>query len=98
LVIALGKLTHFLQSRVPAKGGTIRYVFTEGTTMKTEQALREFYASRAEANLSATTISGYEDSPQENGYIESYNVKLRDELPARQIFTTLEETKVLREQ
>jgi len=33
-------------------------------------------------------------SPWENGYIESFNGKLRDELLNREIFTTLAETKV----
>lgn len=37
-------------------------------------------------------------SPGENGYIESFNGKLRDELLNREIFTTLEEAKVLIEQ
>jgi transposase InsO family protein len=32
-------------------------------------------------------------SPWENGYIESFNGKLRDELLNREIFTTLEEAK-----
>jgi len=36
--------------------------------------------------------------PWENGYIESFNGKLRDELLNREIFTTLEEAKVLIEQ
>jgi putative transposase len=34
-------------------------------------------------------------SPWENGYIESFNGKLRDELLDREIFTNLEEAKVL---
>jgi putative transposase len=34
----------------------------------------------------------------DNGYIESFNGKLRDELLNREIFTTLEEAKVLIEQ
>jgi transposase InsO family protein len=34
-------------------------------------------------------------SPWENGYIESFNGKLRDELLNREIFTTIEEAKVL---
>jgi putative transposase len=34
-------------------------------------------------------------SPWENGYIESFNGKLRDELLNREIFTTLEEARVL---
>ena len=37
-------------------------------------------------------------SPWENGYIESFNGKMRDELLDREIFTTLEEAKVLIEQ
>jgi len=37
-------------------------------------------------------------SPWENGYIESFNGKLRDELLDREIFTTLDEAKVLIEQ
>ena len=36
-------------------------------------------------------------SPWENGYIESFNSKLRDELLAREIFTTMEEARVLNE-
>jgi len=35
------------------------------------------------------------NSAWEDGYIESFNRKLRDELPNREIFTTLEEAKVL---
>ena len=34
-------------------------------------------------------------SPWENGYVESFNGKLRDELLNREIFTTLLEAKVL---
>ena len=37
-------------------------------------------------------------SPWENGYIESFNGKLRDELLNWEIFMTLEEAKVLIEQ
>jgi len=37
-------------------------------------------------------------SPWENGYIESFNGKLRDELLNREIFTTLKEAKILIEQ
>jgi len=37
-------------------------------------------------------------SPWENGYIESFNGKMRDELLNREIFTTLEEAQVLIEQ
>jgi len=37
-------------------------------------------------------------SPWENGYTESFNGKLRDELLNREIFTTLTEEKILIEQ
>jgi putative transposase len=37
-------------------------------------------------------------SPWENGYIESFNGKMRDELLNREIFTTLQEARVLIEQ
>ena len=37
-------------------------------------------------------------SPWENGYIESFNGKLRDELLNREIFITLTEAKILIEQ
>jgi len=37
-------------------------------------------------------------SPWENGYIESFNGKMRDELLDREIFTTLKEARVLIEQ
>ena len=34
-------------------------------------------------------------SPWENGYVESFNGKLRDELLARETFTTLTEARIL---
>jgi putative transposase len=37
-------------------------------------------------------------SPWENGYIESFNGKMRDELLDREVFTTLQEARVLIEQ
>ncbi len=37
-------------------------------------------------------------SPWENGYIESFNGKLRDELLNREVFYTLTEAKILLEQ
>ena len=48
--------------------------------------------------LGVKTLFIERGSPWENGYIESFNGKLRDELLAREIFTTLEEAKVLIEQ
>jgi putative transposase len=45
--------------------------------------------------LGAKTLFIEPGSPWENGYIESFNGKLRDELLNREIFTTLTEAKVL---
>jgi putative transposase len=48
--------------------------------------------------LGVKTLFIERGSPWENGYIESFNGKLRDELLNREIFNTLEEAKVLIEQ
>jgi putative transposase len=50
------------------------------------------------AQLGVKTLFIEPGSPWENGYIESFNGKLRDELLNREIFTTLEEAKILMEQ
>jgi transposase InsO family protein len=47
------------------------------------------------SHLGVKTLFIEPGSPWENGYIESFNGKLRDELLDREIFTTLEEAKVL---
>jgi transposase InsO family protein len=47
------------------------------------------------ANVAVNTLFITPASPWENGYNESFNGKLRDELLAREIFYTLEEAKVL---
>ena len=47
------------------------------------------------ARLGVKTLYIEPGSPWENGYIESFNGKLRDELLNREIFTTLTEAKVL---
>jgi len=49
-------------------------------------------------NLEVTTLFIEPGSPWENGYIESFNGKLRDELLNREIFTTLTEAKILIEE
>ena len=46
-------------------------------------------------NLGVKTLYIEPGSPWENGYIESFNGKLRDELLDREIFDTLMEAKVL---
>ena len=45
--------------------------------------------------LGVKTLFIEKGSPWENGYIESFNGKMRDELLDREIFTTLEEARVL---
>jgi len=47
------------------------------------------------SRLGVKTLFIEPGSPWENGYIESFNGKLRDELLNREIFTTLTEAKVL---
>ena len=47
------------------------------------------------AELGARTLFIEPGSPWENGYIESFNGKLRDELLKREIFYTLQEAQVL---
>jgi len=49
-------------------------------------------------DLEVTTFFIEPGSPWENGYIESFNGKLRDELLNREIFTTLTEAKILIEE
>jgi transposase InsO family protein len=45
--------------------------------------------------LGVKTLFIEKGSPWENGYIESFNGKMRDELLNREVFTTLEEARVL---
>ena len=47
------------------------------------------------ARMGVKTLFIEPGSPWENGYIESFNGKLRDELLNREIFTTLTEAKIL---
>ena len=56
----------------------------------TAKALRQWLT-----DLGVKTLFIEPGSPWENGYIESFNGKLRDELLNREIFTTLLEAKVL---
>ena len=56
----------------------------------TAAAVREWLS-----RLGVTTLFIEPGSPWENGYVESFNGKLRDELLNREIFYTLKEAKVL---
>ena len=49
-------------------------------------------------HLGVKTLFIEPGSPWENGYTESFNGKLRDELLNREIFTTLTEAKILIEE
>ncbi|MEY3205489.1 MAG: hypothetical protein RLZZ21_1820, partial [Planctomycetota bacterium] len=58
----------------------------------------EFTAKRVREwleRVGVKTLSIEPGSPWENGYVESFNGKLRDELLAREVFDTLLEAKVL---
>ena len=59
----------------------------------TAKAVRNWLSS-----LGVKTLFIEPGSPWENGYIESFNGKLRDELLNREIFTTLLEAKILIEE
>ena len=59
----------------------------------TARAVREWLGG-----VGARTLYIEPGSPWENGYVESFNGKLRDELPNREVFYTLLEVQVLTEQ
>ena len=59
----------------------------------TARAVREWLGA-----VGARTLYIEPGSPWENGYIESFNGKLRDELLDREVFYTLLEVRVLTEQ
>jgi putative transposase len=59
----------------------------------TAKAIRKWLS-----RIGVTTLFIEPGSPWENGYIESFNGKFRDELLNREIFTTLKEASILIEQ
>ena len=63
------------------------------SSLRFAQALREWLG-----RIGVKTLYIQPGSPWENGYNESFNGKLRDELLDREIFYTLQEAKVLIEQ
>ncbi len=77
----------FLQHGVP------QYLRSDNGSEMTATAVREFLGG-----LEVGTLYIEPGSPWENGYIESFNGKLRDELLNGEIFTSLLEAKVLVEQ
>jgi len=73
--------------------GAPEYIRSDNGPEFTAKAVRSWLE-----NLEITTLFIEPGSPWENGYIESFNGKLRDELLDREIFTTLTEAKILIEQ
>ena len=73
--------------------GTPEYIRSDNGPEFTAKAVRNWLN-----NLEVTTLFIEPGSPWENGYIESFNGKLRDELLDREIFTTLTEAKILIEE
>ena len=94
-----GKEAHYFtgchRSVIPTnylKGHT-GHVRSDNRPKFTAKAVRRWLS-----RLGVKTLFIEPGSPWENGYIESFNGKLRDELLNREIFTTLTEAKVLIEQ
>ena len=73
--------------------GMPKHVRSDNGTEFTARAIRNWLAR---LNVKALYIEP--GSPWENGYVESFNGKLRDELLNREVFTTLTEARVLLEQ
>jgi transposase InsO family protein len=70
--------------------GTPEYIRSDNGPEFTAHAVRDWLA-----RVQVQTLFIERGSPWENGYIESFNGKLRDELLEREIFYTLKEAKVL---
>ena len=73
--------------------GIPEYIRSDNGPEFTAKAIRSWLN-----RLGVKTLFIEPGSPWENGYIESFNGKLREELLNREIFTTLTEAKVLIEQ
>jgi len=73
--------------------GIPEYIRSDNGPEFTAKVIRKWLS-----NIGVKTLYIEPGSPWENGYIESFNGKLRDELLNLEIFTTLEEAKILIEQ
>jgi len=73
--------------------GTPEHIRSDNGPEFTAKAVRSWLN-----DLEVTTLFIEPGSPWENGYIESFNGKLRDELLNREIFTTLTEASILIEE
>jgi putative transposase len=72
--------------------GVPEYIRSDNGSEFTAKAIRKWLA-----DLKVTTLYIEPGSPWENGYNESFNGKLQDELLKREIFMTLKEAKILAE-
>jgi transposase InsO family protein len=72
--------------------GTPEYIRSDNAPEFTAKAVRKWLV-----NLGVTTLFIEPGSPWENGYVESFIGKLRDELLNGEIFDTLLEAKVITE-
>ena len=70
--------------------GIPEHIRSDNGSEFTAKAVRKWLSK-----LGVKTLFIEPGSPWENGYIESFNGKMRDELLDRELFTTLEEAKVL---
>jgi putative transposase len=73
--------------------GIPEHLRSDNGTEFTAKAIRKWLA-----NIGVKTLFIEPGSPWENGYIESFNGKLRDELLNREVFSTLIEARVLIEE
>ena len=77
-------------SRLFLERGTPAFLRSDNGPELTAHLLREWLQA-----LGVTTLFIEPGSPWENGYVESFNGKLRDELLDREIFYSLSEARVL---
>lgn len=77
-------------SRLMVDRGTPEHLRSDNGSEFTAEAVREWLA-----NVGVKTLFIEPGSPWENGYIESFNGKLRNELLNGEIFDTLKEAKVV---
>jgi len=73
--------------------GIPEHIRSDNGTEFTARAIRNWLT-----RLNVKTLYIEPGSPWENGYVESFNGKLRDELLNREVFTTLTEARVLIEE
>ena len=70
--------------------GVPKHIRSDNGSEFTAKAIRKWLA-----RVGVKTLYIEPGSPWENGYVESFNDKLQDELLKREIFTTLMEAKIL---